>query len=76
MLALGMEAISAEITSMAQNADQATRKDILDQLRNLAFTLESPGDTVQRLLYLVWNHNLGTQAKSANFVLGAEALLI
>ena len=48
-----MEALLAEITSIAQDADPTTRKTILDQLRNVALTLETSGDTVQRLLYLV-----------------------
>lgn len=53
-----MEATLPEITSMAQNADLATRKDIFEQLRNIALTLETPGDTVQRLLYLVLEQSL------------------
>ena len=53
-----MEATLPEITSMAQNADLATRKDIFEQLRNIALTLETPGDTVQRLLYLVLKQSL------------------
>lgn len=33
--------------------DQATRKRLFDAARSLAFALETPGDTIQRIAYSV-----------------------
>lgn len=48
-----MESAVATIIRLADEADLATHKKTLDTLRNLVFALERPGDTIQRLLYMV-----------------------
>lgn len=48
-----MENIIDQIKSLAQDADEAGRRKILDGLRDLALSLETPQDTMQRISYLV-----------------------
>ena len=48
-----MEPIIAQIKSLSEGADEAGKKKILDQLRDLQFALETPADAIQRLIYLV-----------------------
>lgn len=33
--------------------DEETRKSLFEAARNVAFTLESPGDSIQRIAYIV-----------------------
>lgn len=37
--------------------DEETRKSLFEAARNLAFTLESPGDSIQRIAYIVGSHS-------------------
>jgi len=46
-----MKAIITRIRSLASVADEAGRKKIIEQLRDLSFELEEPADVVQRLAY-------------------------
>lgn len=48
-----MDAIVNQIKSLASGADEAQRKQILVSLREVADSIESPNDTLQRLIYLV-----------------------
>jgi demethylsterigmatocystin 6-O-methyltransferase len=48
-----MDAIVDQIKSLAQGADEAQRKQILVSLREVSDSIESPNDTLQRLIYLV-----------------------
>jgi demethylsterigmatocystin 6-O-methyltransferase len=48
-----MDSIITQIKSLAQDADEASRRKILDGLRDLALSLETPQDTMQRISYLV-----------------------
>ena len=48
-----MDALIASVQSMAKTADEAGRKKLIDALNNLALSIESPQDSMQRLLYLV-----------------------
>ena len=34
--------------------DEETRKSLFEAARNVAFALESPGDSIQRIAYIVW----------------------
>ncbi|CAI7666386.1 unnamed protein product [Penicillium manginii] len=47
-----MDSIITQIKSLAQDADEASRRKILDGLRDLALSLETPQDTMQRISYL------------------------
>lgn len=48
-----MDAITAQIQNLAANADEAARKKLLDTLRNLQYSIETPHDTLQRFAGLV-----------------------
>ncbi|THV52662.1 hypothetical protein BGAL_0073g00370 [Botrytis galanthina] len=43
-----MDTITAQIQNLAANADEAARKKLLDTLRNLQYSIETPHDTLQR----------------------------
>ncbi|KAJ5612656.1 hypothetical protein N7510_005850 [Penicillium lagena] len=47
-----MDSIISQVQALAENANESTRRDILDGLRNLASSLESSQDTVQRIAYV------------------------
>ncbi|KAJ5975130.1 hypothetical protein N7481_008837 [Penicillium waksmanii] len=47
-----MENIIDQIKSLAHDADEGSRRKILDGLRDLALSLETPQDTMQRISYL------------------------
>ena len=48
-----MEAIVGSVQEVANTADEAKRKELIDTLNRLATSIESPQDLMQRLLYLV-----------------------
>lgn len=48
-----MDLIITQVLEIARTADETTRKALIDTLRNLSISLEEPGDTIQRLAYLV-----------------------
>ena len=48
-----MDLIITQVLEIARTADEKTRKALIDTLRNLSISLEEPGDTIQRLAYLV-----------------------
>lgn len=48
-----MEAVIDQVKRMASNANEVERKKIIDGLRDLSYSLETPDDTLQRVIYLV-----------------------
>ena len=48
-----MDTIFAQLRSLVQTADEAGRKKILDGLRELSYSIESPQDSIQRICFLV-----------------------
>lgn len=52
-IANSMEPLISSVQQMAQKADEAQRKRLIDTLNGLALSIESPQDLMQRLLYLV-----------------------
>jgi demethylsterigmatocystin 6-O-methyltransferase len=50
-----MDAIIAQAKSLAKTADEGARKQLLDALRDLSYSLETPQDTIQRVQYQVRN---------------------
>ena len=48
-----MEAFIAQAKNLAKAADEAGRKQILDTLRDVQYSIETPYDTLQRLSCLV-----------------------
>ena len=48
-----MEAFTAQAQTLATTADETGRKKILDTLRDVQYSLETPYDTLQRLAGLV-----------------------
>lgn len=48
-----MEDLIAHVKTAAANADEAGRKKIIDDLRDLSIELETPWDSMQRIMYLV-----------------------
>ena len=39
--------------TLAKDADEAGRKKVLDTLRDVAYSIESPEDTIQRIMFYV-----------------------
>ena len=48
-----MEAALETIKNLADRADATTRRHMIDGLRKLSYSLETPDDTLQRLMYAV-----------------------
>jgi hypothetical protein len=48
-----MDAIATQIQNLAKAADEAGRKKVLDALRDLQHTIETPYDVLQRFAGLV-----------------------
>jgi demethylsterigmatocystin 6-O-methyltransferase len=48
-----MDALIAEVKRLAVNADEKSRRQIMDSLHNLAYSIETPQDTIQRIMYSV-----------------------
>jgi len=52
-ITLAMDALLDQIKAKAGTVDETGRRAILDKLRDLAFSIEAPEDTMQRILYQV-----------------------
>lgn len=64
-----MEAITTlaeKIRNAAATADEAGRKELLDSLRDLQYSIEKPEDTMQRVIHLV-RHLLSVTFMQVNF---------
>lgn len=48
---LAMDAVLQQIKTQAELADETGRRVILDKLRDLAYAIERPEDTMQRVLF-------------------------
>jgi demethylsterigmatocystin 6-O-methyltransferase len=48
-----MEAIIDQVKHLSSSADEVARKKILVALRDLMYAIESPDDTLQRIMFLV-----------------------
>lgn len=48
-----MDDLAAHVKAAAATADEAGRKKIIDDLRDLSIELETPWDSMQRIMYLV-----------------------
>jgi demethylsterigmatocystin 6-O-methyltransferase len=46
-----MDAVIAQVQALAKMVDEAGRKTLLDGLRDLSYSLETPQDTAQRVMY-------------------------
>ena len=58
-----MESVIAQVKQLAATANEAARKEIMDQLRELSNSLETPDETLQRMMYLVsFCHNIDWKA--------------
>lgn len=55
-----MDALLAQIKTLTASADEAGRMKVIDGLRDLAISIESPEDTMQRIMYqvCVWLYHL------------------
>jgi hypothetical protein len=50
---MDVKAFADRATEFAKIANETERKKLLDELRDLAYSLESPQDSAQRIMYLV-----------------------
>ena len=57
-----MDAIVNQIKNLASSADDAQRKLILETLRVVSDSIETPQDTMQRLMYLVRKPGISEQS--------------
>ena len=48
-----MEDVIDNVKRLARDADESGRKQLIDSLRDLSYSIETPDDTFQRLLNLV-----------------------
>jgi demethylsterigmatocystin 6-O-methyltransferase len=48
-----MEALIKQVHDAAKNGTEKTRKEMLNQLRDLSYSIESSDDTVQRFTFSV-----------------------
>ena len=48
-----METIIASVKQLAGNASETARRELIDQLRDLAYSLEESNDMIHRVGYLV-----------------------
>ena len=48
-----MEALTKHVEDLAATADAAARQNLLVELRDLAYSIEDPDDTLERIRYLV-----------------------
>ena len=48
-----MDALIEQAQHLASSSDEAGRKKLIDAFRNLSYALESPDDTLQRIMYYV-----------------------
>ena len=48
-----MEAIIDQAKRLAGNVSEQERKKLIDGLRDLSYSLETPDDTMQRIMYMV-----------------------
>ena len=48
-----MEDIVTSVKRLASNTDEAGHQTLMDGLRDLSYSIETPGDTFQRLAYAV-----------------------
>lgn len=48
-----MDKVAAEVREIASTANDAERRKLLDDLRELQYSLESPHDTLNRIIYYV-----------------------
>lgn len=48
-----MESLLTQIKTLAANADNAGRKKIIQSLQELCYEIETPQDSMQRIIYLV-----------------------
>jgi demethylsterigmatocystin 6-O-methyltransferase len=48
-----MDALIAQAKELIKTADEAGRKQLLDSLHELSYSLETPQDSATRIMYLV-----------------------
>ena len=48
-----METVIDQAKRLANSASEVERKKLIDGLRDLSYSLETPDDTMQRVMYLV-----------------------
>lgn len=46
-----MDSIAKQIQDLAASSNPIAHKQILDTLRDLSLSLETPGDSIQRIIY-------------------------
>lgn len=73
-----MEAVVDQVRSLAGSVDEAGRSRILDQLRELAYSLELPDETMNRIMFLVsffitFVHTLRPRRSKTNVILMFES---
>lgn len=73
-----MEEVVDQVRSLAGSVDEAGRSRILDQLRELAYSLELPDETMNRIMFLVsffitFVHTLRSLRSKTNVILMFES---
>ena len=60
-----LKSATEEVQKVAQNIDEGLRRRTIDKLRELQYALETPEETMQRLMYAV---GIQSQAIQSNFL--------
>ncbi|KAL2050995.1 hypothetical protein ABVK25_008741 [Lepraria finkii] len=73
-----MEAVIDQVKRMASNANEVERKEIIDGLRDLSYSLETPDDTLHRVIYLhlqISSVRVGCDLKLFNLLAASDSSL-
>ena len=60
-----LKSATEEVQKVAQNIDEGLRRRTIDKLRELQYALETPEETMQRLMYAV---GIQSQVIQSNFL--------
>ena len=55
-----MEEVTRTVKRLASDADELSRRKLIDGLRDLSYSIETPNDTLERVAFLVETNSFST----------------